>query len=374
VPLAAALGPAAQAQTQAQPDPATDPATGSAAGPSDSDLVLVAPTDLSINPTREYRVHSLSVRWDNDGTAAMPFGASDKHYTNGAKIDLAWTPPADWRAPDWWVGTQDSRDEDGRAQDEPAWERFAVGLTLAQHIYTGRVITNPSPPPTDRPYAGYLAFGLYAQRASAQTHDHIQLDLGVVGEWSGAERTQKWIHKTFPTQDTPQGWDDQLANEPVINLSLARTWKTPPSEADGVQFEMLPSVSADLGNAFTRAAFDLTLRVGPSLPNDFGPGRIRGWRDATGTIGNGWGEGRLSWYAYTRMGVRAVARDITLDGNTWKNSRSVGREPFVGELELGVRARYHNFEFGYLINTSTNEFDTQDGPDSYGEFSLTLFF
>jgi len=341
----------------------------SAAQPSETDLRLVAPTDLSINPTTEYRFHSLSLRWGNDGTVLMPFGASDKHYTNGAKIDAAWTPPADWGAPDWWLGTGDAREE-----GDPRWERFALGMTLEQHIYTGRNIADPDPPGSDRPYAGYLAFGLYAQRASAQTHDHVQLDLGVVGEWSGAERTQKWIHKTLPTQKTPNGWDNQLANEPTINLTYVRTWKTPPSTADGVQFELLPSVSADVGNAFTRAAFDLTVRIGPSLPNDFGPGRALAWRDATGTVGNGWGEGRMSWYVYTRMGVRAVARDITLDGNSWKNSRHVDREFFVGELELGVRARYKNFELGYQFNTRTAEFETQDGPDSYGEISLTIFF
>lgn len=336
---------------------------------SEADKAIQSSADLSINPTAGYRFHSLSLRWDNDGTVLMPFGASDKHFTNGIKFDAAWTPPADWDAPGWWLGNAAGRDE-----DDPAWDRFAVGLTLEQRIYTGRNITDPDPPTTDRPYAGYLAFGIYAQRASAQTHDHIQLNLGVVGDWSGAERTQKWVHKTFPTQDTPVGWGNQLSNEPAINLSFVRTWKSPTSQADGVQFELLPSASVDLGNVFTRAAFDLTFRVGPSLPNDFGPGRLLAWRDATGTAGNGWGEGGFSWYFYSRMGVRAVARDITLDGNTWKGSRSVDREWFVGEIELGFRARYQNVELGYQINTRTNEFDTQDGTDSYGEISLTIYF
>lgn len=360
------LAPQGLAQSPAQPpNPPAESPSAPPSPPAESDLQLVAPTDLSIDPIERYRFHSFSTRWDNDGSYPKPFGDSDRHYTNGSKFDLAWTPPSDWQAPDWWLGRGEGSDAD------PDWQRFALGLTIEQRIYTGRDIKDPNPPKTDRPYAGYGAVGLYAQRASATTHDHVQLNIGVVGKSSYAEDIQEWVHSTFPRQDTPQGWETQLNDEPILNITLARTWKTPPSQIDGVAFEFLPAVSVDLGNAYTRANLDLTLRIGPSLPDDFGPGRLLAWRDATGT---GWGESGWAWYAYTRMGVRAVARDITLDGNTFEDSRSVDSNAFVGELELGLRARHGNLEIGYQLTTITAEFDTQDGPDSYGEISLTLYF
>lgn len=317
----------------------------------------------TLDPER-WRLHSWGNKWDNDGTWAHPFAGSDEHYTNGAKIDLAWTPPSDQAGPEWWT------------QGEPSfgggpWTRFALGISVEQLMFTPADITVMDPDPNERPYAGYAAIGFYAQRANDRVHDHAQLSLGIVGEWSGAELVQRFIHQSFPNQEDPRGWSTQLRNEPIANLRFARTFKTIPPVTEGWTLELLPTLWGDLGNAWIQAGAHMTLRVGPSLPDDFGPGRVLSWRDATGT---GWHSDGWRWYAYTRVGVRGVARNITLDGNTWKDSRSVNREPWVGDAEVGFRARWDNLELGYQINLRTSEYNAQNGTDSYGEITLTWYF
>ncbi|HEX4862159.1 MAG TPA: lipid A deacylase LpxR family protein, partial [Rhizomicrobium sp.] len=123
---------------------------------------------------------TLSILFEND-----IFYNSDHDYTNGVLLAYT-TAPQD--TPDWAVRW--ARLLPFFAQDGDVRTRYALG----QDIFTPHNLHLADPPPTDRPYAGFLygAFGLVDDTGT--NLDQLQVSLGVIGPASLAEDTQKWVH------------------------------------------------------------------------------------------------------------------------------------------------------------------------------------
>ncbi|MGV6814274.1 MAG: lipid A deacylase LpxR family protein [Phycisphaerales bacterium] len=342
----------AQAQT-APPAPSDDEHIGE---------VVQQLDDIDSWSLSKIKLRDVALYWENDGTLTNIVEDTDRYYTNGTGIELSFDPQFN-----------DAIKQRLAPADEWNSPRFGLGLAIKQQIYTGIDITDPTPAANDHPYGGYLHFAFSFQRADDQKHDHFELDLGVVGERSQAELIQKWVHNTFPDQDQPQGWGNQLANELAINFTYERTWKTRRGEVKGVAFEMLPAIGFDLGNVYTRARGRLTLRAGMNLPNDFGPTSLLGHKDHT--VGNApWGGGDWSIYGYATLGVDAVARNIFLDGNTFASSPSVDSEPFVAMATLGFVTRYKALYLGISQTFQTEEFESQPDQQTWGTIVLGCSF
>ena len=176
----------------------TGAALGQAPAPADTDADegLVSAFDEATGKLAPFAV---TFYWENDGTYLKRNAAQDRHYTNGNAVTFA-------HRPDWahgfadWVTLGES------------FDKTAVGYDFGQMIFTPENIQTRALMRNDRPYARYLFAGVYLQRANNDTFDHAQLDLGVVGPSSYADRFQKTIHDWFDA-DEPMGWDHQLHDE-----------------------------------------------------------------------------------------------------------------------------------------------------------------
>lgn len=356
-PLAAALACLILPPTIARAQPAGEGDPLNIAGVSDE-----ASWSLS-----DLTLRSVSAYWEDDGTYVNVFNNEDRYYTSGQGIELSFDPHF----------TDELAAKLAPAED---WKdpRFGLGLAIKQHIYTGIQITDPNPPLDDHPYGGYLYFAFSFQRAQTNEdntgkHDHFELDLGVVGERSQAEAVQVFIHNLFPDNDTPRGWNNQLANELAVNFSYERTWRTRKGSVGGLEFDMLPAAGFDVGNVFIRARGRTTFRVGKSLPDNFGPARFLGRRDHTAAA---IADPEQDWsiYGYASLGVHVVAHNIFLAGNTFATSRSVDIEPLVGTITVGLLARYRCFEFGWSQTWQSIEFETQPNGQTWGAWVANLVF
>lgn len=338
-------------------------------------LALAAPASLHGEPTgldtAAARAAALepvtfSVYWENDGSFVKPNHDTDRHYTNGAALSLAFQPA--------WA--------DDLAAAMPFADAFGpadtgAGLTTGQLIFTPDNLRANGPIPDDRPYAGYLYFGGYWQRSNATTLDHVQVDLGLVGPSTLAEDIQKWVHTWADGAVEPNGWDHQLEDEFTYQLYLRRKWRIDLDETParfephtfGVQ--LLPGVGVALGNVYRHVEAGATLRAGYNLPDDFGPSRLADLGDATGQVHPGWGA-----YGFLRATGRAVEHNLFLEGNTGETRHRVDPEPLVGELQVGVALQYRrdlwSFEIVYSQTFLTEEFEHQDGTDAYGGLTLSL--
>jgi Uncharacterized protein conserved in bacteria (DUF2219) len=123
-----------------------------------------------------------------------------------------------------------------------------------------------------------------------------------------------------------------------------------------VRAGVVPSITASLGNVQTYAAAGLMLRVGDELEADFGPPRMRPSISGSNFYQP---DGRWGWYVFAGVEGRAVARDIFLDGNTWRESRSVDREVFVADANAGVAVVMPFARLTVSYTARSREFETQ---------------
>ena len=293
--------------------------------------------------------------WENDGQYFKPNNPTDEQYTNGTAFSAAgWAPLADDIGS--WMPLADHFDD----------PQYRLGFIVALQIYTPDDLATTELITDDRPYAGYLYLGSWWQRSDDRTMDRIELDFGTIGPASGAEGAQKWIHDLIGDPE-PMGWGNQLGNEIQFDAKLQRKWRFNLYEADNdFAVQVIPNAALTLGTAHRNVGGDVTLRAGWGIPNDFGASRIAEpsvpidtWRDDFG------------FYGYVRAGGAWVQHDVMLDGNNWRDSYSITKEPLVGEIQAGVVVRvYRYFQFGYSQTFVSPQFQDQGDGHSYGAYTF----
>ncbi len=285
------------------------------------------------------------------------FVGIDEQYTNGTFLRFS---PVD--LPGWAAWARDRLSP----LDGPAEWRVTYGL--GQAMFTPEDITLRDPPLDDRPYAGYL-FGTVALSADRGDRlDTLALDIGVTGEPSLAEQTQKLIHRFIG--DDPKGWDTQIGTEVAFRVLYEqhRRYGTGRVAALGVEFDAIPQAAFAVGTVDISATGALTLRAGEGLTKDYGPPRVRR------TVADVRRTGADAWYVFAAAEGRLVGRNLFLDGNTFRDSRSVDPERVVGEFSFGASMEWGGAVLSYTQVFRTPEFETRDDWTQFGSLSLRLAF
>ena len=249
----------------------------------------------------------------------------------------------------------------------PAQSRWGVGI--GQNIYTPRDIRAFVPNPTDRPYAGYAYVEASLDRRTANTLDRFTIQAGIIGPGSLARKTQDITHELIGS-GIPRGWRYQMRDEPTFNLGWQRTWRQELLRLPaGLAVDSLPAVELAAGTVAVYAQAGLRLRLGQGLDRDFGTPRIRpGGADNPAPVGQGFG-----WYVFAGASGRAVARDVFLDGSTWRSSSpSVQKRPLVGDLEAGAAIFWHDIRLSATQVWRSEEFTNQRKSFNYGIISLSF--
>jgi hypothetical protein len=318
-------------------------------------------TDVSKAIEQSKDTHSfLTFNVEND----MFGGGTDRNYTSGVRVtyfDLSATPPEIFK---------------DIAKAVPTFsinKTTGIYYSLGQNLYTPKDITHVSQMPGDHPWAGFL-YG--SAGLSTITHNHVdelEVTLGIVGPAALGKETQTFIHKYVSGSPKPMGWDNQLKNEPGLILSWERRFP------ERFGFNMLgltagaePHLGVTLGNVYTYANTGLSLRLSPygSLQDD--PIRVRPAMPGTGAFIVP--EHKFSWYLFGGVEGRAVARNIFLDGNTFADSYSVTKKPFVADVNLGLATTYGKTRVSYALIYRTKEYTTQKGGNVFGTVSLGFRF
>ncbi len=287
----------------------------------------------------------------------------DRHYTNG--IGFIWTPAPRTPTPGWALAV---------ARQVPWFPKdgqIRHGYAFGQSMFTPSDIKVANPPLSERPYAGWLYGSIGLGVVSGRRLDLLYMSICMVGSASLAEQSQKFVHKVIGA-DQPQGWDTQLHNEPGLVLTYQRSWHSlVTSPSAGTRLDLTPHVGAALGNVFTYANTGLTLRFGERLPDDFGPPRIQPAPPGGAHFSP---VSKFGWYLFAGVEGRLVARNIFLDGNTFRDSGSVDKIPLVGDLQYGVVLDWPSIRLSYTHVLRSREYRTQSGRDDYGALSLSVKF
>ena len=197
-------------------------------------------------------------------------------------------------------------------QDDNAPLAYAAH-TLGQAMVTPRDISKEIPDPNDAPYAGLLFFRSSYIVVDDNFADAVSLLIGVLGPASGAEKTQRLIHKITDSTE-PKGWDSQLGNEPIGQISRTGVWRFASHETSPVDMVLLANIS--LGNLESSAGGGLILRAGTGLQKSFSTAAL-----LTGRISNPMAiDG--GWYMYAGVTADYVHNQIFINGNTFRDSPS----------------------------------------------------
>ncbi len=247
-------------------------------------------------------------------------------------------------------------------------------FTIGQNLYTPQDITQSANQPNERPWAGWL-YGSVGLTTITKNHlDELEFTLGVVGPQALGKQTQKFIHNHLTNSPDPKGWDNQLKTEPGVVISARRRWPILYAQNfDNYRLRIEPNVNLSLGNVYTYAGTGLAAAFGPgkNTAQDMPP-RVQPAMAGTGFFDTP--NNKLSWYLFGGIDTRLIARNIFLDGNTFKNSPSVSKFPVVADGNIGLALTYDDYRLAYTLNYRTKEFDGQDNESVFGSLTFTTRF
>ena len=306
------------------------------------------------------------------------FYNTDKYYTNAVQI-RAISPPLQSLADNKIFG--DAMD-DLLKQAEHMQNKtlqYNVSIGFGQQIYTPKDTDSRELQENDRPYAGYM-YGLVALHAKQQhMMDTAELAFGMVGPSALGRTAQNGVHRM---RDLPlaNGWQHQLRDEPTLMATWTRNYRLNSDAVNtGWAWDALPYHSLTAGNVLTQAALGTELRWGWNLPGSFATSQIRPGSgiDAptTGLLSpKVAGAPTWGWYMFGGSEGKAVAHNIFLDGNTWKDSHSIDKRPLVADLNLGMAVIYEGMRFSYNHVYRTKEFYEQKDGQNFGSMTMSLPF
>ena len=291
-------------------------------------MLAAAPASVVVAQTPR----TISLRIDNDAFDfwMLPWNRPDEEYSSGVHITY------DGGDAPWWSRrmlrqlapcTTSSR--------ECRMSRAEIG----QDLYTPATSkTNPVPAPGSRPNAGWLYLSQTARSLRVSRSDELTLTFGVTGRPSLGKFTQTIAHNAAPTFNRPSDWSDQVGFEPGLGARYEQRRRIGQDDR-AIGFDVIPRFALTAGNVSTAAEIGVQTRTGwhlrhPWLPRD-GPFEI--------ALSGG-------------VSARAVARDLFLDGNTFRDGPHVGHEVFVGSGEIGVLIRFRALSLAYRAVNDTRSY------------------
>ncbi|MEL7108562.1 MAG: lipid A deacylase LpxR family protein [Pseudomonadota bacterium] len=295
------------------------------------------------------------------------FGGTDRNYSNGLRLERV--RPANQVTPGLnWVANRIPILDLDRTE-------LRQGFALSHTIFTPEDISAEIPDPTDRPYAAWL-YGSATVVATTRVgltqtvQDVLQVNLGVVGPSAGGEFVQENWHDLLQAVE-PRGWASQLKDEPGLEITAQRLWQF---EGPGLPFNLETDYAlhggATIGNVRTYGAVGGMARIGWDLSSDFGPPRIRPALAGAGVFKPGQ---PLGGYLFAGLEGRAVARDMFLDGNLWRDSARVSdRRDYGADLQLGFALHQGDVQVAFTYVHRTEEFVAQTGPQRFGAVSISI--
>lgn len=284
----------------------------------------------------------------------------DSDYTNGARITYF-----DAQAP----VPEIIHTVAGKIPTFEINQTTSIFYTLGQNLYTPSDITIRAAVPDERPWAAWLYMSAGLTTITGNHVDEVEITGGVIGPAALGEPVQRVVHEAMGV-NLPRGWDNQLHNEPGLMVSWNRRWPDALETRLGpLQFSLEPSSGVTAGNIYTYGNVGATLTIGP-YDQGFqdSPPRVRPAMPGTGFFATP--DDEFSWYLFAGLEGRAVARNIFLDGNSFRDSPRIDKKYFVGDATVGAAITWDDYRLSYNMTYRTEEYHGQDENTLFGGISI----
>lgn len=290
-------------------------------------------------------VDYIAAIFDND-----LFIGNDNGYTNGTFIswfDVGgegeefptsdfWVAPLKWSLPD-------------AAMMEAG--NVVNGYTFGQALGTPGDITVADPPADDLPYSGLVVLTNSFVVVTPNYADLLGTTIGLVGPAAFGEEVQMFVHDLIGA-DEPQGWDTQLDNEIVLQLTRARTWRTWVAESG--TFDLLTNAEIAAGTLSSQVSAGATFRFGSDLDQSYATTILTSTRTANpGAVNEG-------WFIYGSVLGGYTFNQIFADGNTFRDSRSADYTREFISVSVGVALGWRDL----LVSFALTDFNLLEDRNS----------
>ncbi|MCW4627873.1 MULTISPECIES: lipid A deacylase LpxR family protein [Marinomonas] len=301
--------------------------------------------------------HWLSATLDNDF-----FVNEDNGYTNGI-----------------YVSYFDVNDSPDKAQQPGFMVRPLMWSMPSQHsrasvnIYSGgQTLTTPYdievevPAEGTFPYSALLSFTNTYIAVMPDYADRVATTIGLVGPLAMGEQTQKAVHRVISAKN-PRGWDTQLENEVVFELSRGRTWRSWVS--DSGHTDLLTGAAMSVGTLRSSVSSGFMLRYGRSLDDSFSTVLLVDSRTSNPiAVSKG-------WFVFAGVELGYTFNQIFTDGNTFRDSRSIDYDHNNNMFTSGVTYSWGDSALSFAINSpfsfSSDEHDRE--MDKYTRYGTLTF-
>lgn len=294
---------------------------------------------------------------------------SDDGYTNGVGYAWGQVPISDFSKidmPNWIhaISGWTYINQEGNGN-------YAISYGIAQGMFTPTDAEKEAPIDDDRPYAGTLIWQVKLRQYETDIATSIALNLGIVGPAALAEYTQELVHQAISASEY-KGWDNQIGNEPIFRIEseyLNRFAAYSFTEKIGIDANLY--AQAGLGNLKSNAGVGLTLRIGSELSETYAYINPTASHSANPyAVSNN----NFNWQLFISGFGNYVFNDITLDGNTFKDSASIALIHGQGQISIGFALRWGSWGVLFSSLHGTKQFDGQVSDTNFGAASISYHY
>ncbi len=245
-------------------------------------------------------------------------------------------------------------------------------VSLQQIIFTPVKTQVYNPNPHDRPYAAELALHTTIIQDTTDTRSILQASFGVVGPDALGQSVQNGFHG-FIGNTSAKGWHYQLHNEPTLNILAGRTWRYDLADFDSgnLALQVLPQVTAQVGNTEIYAQAGSIVRFGSGLSSDFGASVIEPVMSGTDAYTP---TQPFVWYVFGGASGRLVAHNMLVQGNDFQSSRGVGLTYLQADAEVGLAVILYGLRITATEVFTTPEFHGAAPAFQYGSIAISARF
>lgn len=255
----------------------------------------------------------LKINFEND---LITYANTDRYFTNGVTFDLQAA----------WLGHSPVQ----KIMIPYRHKAYVTyNLSMVQDMYTPTDTRIAPKLHNDRPYASYLYFGFRKTTADPFLKLKIssQFDIGYIGPYSPGSYMQTLVHKTFPTNDVPLGWETQINTDIILNYNF----KFQKAIINNKKLSLLAGTEVKAGTLYNNLGAGLELQAGKAEPI-FGLAENEQWP-------------KLEYYFFAKTNVSFVAYNALLQGGMFNHDNIFtlkGNEiqRVVGNAEAGFHMRY----------------------------------
>lgn len=262
--------------------------------------------------------------WSNDF-----INQTDRYFSNG--FDLMLVHPFMDRSPSRFLLIKTNKSDE-----------VHHGVTLVHHFFTPDNLFETEILKSDRPYASYLLLGHRQTEFFHQRKIKFQseLQLGILGRYSGGRTLQNNLHELFPGSSPSLGWQNQLNTDLALNYSL----KIEKGVLSTSYMEIIPTAATRLGIPYTDISAGFLLRTG----------RLNEYFTSFGLPS----KHRPHFYFFSEIEGRLVFYNATLQGGVLSDHPHTLSQihPWLLKADVGAVVGFRKWRLEYHFNILSPEY------------------